>query len=190
MEGILNVDGGDIVGQQHDLVGVYLLGVLTHQVVARNQPALQQAHRECARAGKGVEQMHVLVRQAAPELLAQKIIDRVQHEVDDLHRRVDNAQPLHHLGECRLEEFVVQLDDNALFALSVVDAGCTLAHRIVETLQRGRVFLNGLRLQQVEHFLHGDGNRVVLDKRVALKKRIKDRPGNDMLREHLHRLLL
>ncbi|MCY1541805.1 hypothetical protein D9M68_775080 [compost metagenome] len=55
-------------------------------------------------------------------------------EVHYLHRRVDDAQPLRHLGEGVAEELVVQLHNDLLLALGIVDAGSTLTHAGVELL--------------------------------------------------------
>ena len=68
VERLLDVDGGDVVGQQHQLVGVQLLAVLSFQVCIADQRRLQQAHQEDAGAGEGVQNMDALVAQAPAEL--------------------------------------------------------------------------------------------------------------------------
>ena len=42
-------------------------------------------------------------------------------EVHHFDGRVDNAEFFHHLGEGGFEEFIIQLNDDALFAFGVVD---------------------------------------------------------------------
>ncbi|MNL89901.1 hypothetical protein D3C87_2205250 [compost metagenome] len=59
----------------------------------------------------------------------------MEDEVHYLDRGVNNPQALRHLGEGVAEEFVVQLDDDLLLALSIVDAGCALTHAGVELIQ-------------------------------------------------------
>ena len=53
--GGLDVDGGDVVGEQHDLVGVQLVGVLARQVLRPDEAGLQQPDDEGAGAGERVE---------------------------------------------------------------------------------------------------------------------------------------
>ena len=69
MVGGFDVDGGDVVGEQDDFVGVDFAFVFFRQPVARDNAALQQAGDEGARAGEGVEDMHAFVLQAAFEFV-------------------------------------------------------------------------------------------------------------------------
>ena len=57
-----------------------------------------------------------------PKSLAQHLVGRVEDEVDDLDRGVDDAELVDGLLERRREELVVELDDDPLPALGVVDA--------------------------------------------------------------------
>ena len=66
--GGLDVDGGDVVGEQQDLVGVQLAGVLAGQVVRLDQAGLEQPDDEGAGAGEGVEDVDALVGEALAEL--------------------------------------------------------------------------------------------------------------------------
>lgn len=59
----LDVDGGDVIGKQHDFVGVDFLLVLVWQFLGGDQATLQQACYEGAGAGKGVDDVdtcHIL----------------------------------------------------------------------------------------------------------------------------------
>ena len=67
MVGGFDVDGGDVVGEQDDFVGVNFAAVFFAQAVGGNDAALQEAGDECACAGKGVEDVHAFVLQAAFE---------------------------------------------------------------------------------------------------------------------------
>ena len=69
MVGGFDVDSGDIVGEQDDFVGVDFAFIFFRQSVARDYAALQQTGNEGTRAGKGVEDMHVFVLQAAFEFV-------------------------------------------------------------------------------------------------------------------------
>ena len=73
MEDIFDVDRGDVVGHQHDFVGMNLPAVFALQRLARDQSALEQARDEGTRTGKGVEDMDVLVGERATELLVQNV---------------------------------------------------------------------------------------------------------------------
>ena len=54
MVGGFDIDGGDVVGEQDDFVGVDFAFVFFRQPVVRNDAALQQAGDEGACAGEGV----------------------------------------------------------------------------------------------------------------------------------------
>ena len=90
--GGLDVDRGDVVGEQQDLVGVQLVGVLAGEVVRLDQAGLEQPDDEGAGAGEGVEDVDALVGEACAEVLAQHVVGGAEDEVDDLDRRVDDAE--------------------------------------------------------------------------------------------------
>ena len=69
MERLLDMDRRDVVGEQHELVGVQLLAVLPPQIGVRDQRRLQQPDQEDAGAGEGVEDVDALVAQRAAELV-------------------------------------------------------------------------------------------------------------------------
>lgn len=49
-----DIDGGDVISQQVDLVGVDLFGVFSRQVVGADKAAFQQAGDEGAGADEGI----------------------------------------------------------------------------------------------------------------------------------------
>ena len=69
MVGRFDVDGGDVVGEQDDFVGVDFAFVFFRQPVVRDDAALQQAGDEGACAGEGVEYVYAFVLQAAFEFV-------------------------------------------------------------------------------------------------------------------------
>ena len=99
------------------------------------RPALQQAGDEGAGAGEGVDDMHALAAQGLAELVLQHIVDAVDDEIHDFHRRIDDAEALGHLREGVAEKLVVQLDDDFLLAGGVVDAVGAHFHAGIEFLQ-------------------------------------------------------
>ena len=66
--GGFDVDRGDVVGEQHDFVGVQLVAVLAGQVVGGDEPGLHERGEECSGAGESVEDVHVLVGESAAEV--------------------------------------------------------------------------------------------------------------------------
>ncbi len=60
VEGLLDVDRGDVVGEQDDFVGVQLMLILAQKVPNGDKAALQQTHNERAGAGERVEDLDVL----------------------------------------------------------------------------------------------------------------------------------
>ena len=121
MVGGLDVDGGYVVGEQHDLVGMDLVLVLVLQLCGPDQTRLQQARDEGAGAGEGVHDVDPLAAQRLAKLLLQKVIDAVQDEVDHLDRCVNDAETIAHLGKGATEELVIQLQHDLLFARGIVD---------------------------------------------------------------------
>ena len=120
-----------------------------------------------------------------PNSLAEHLVGGPEDEVDDLDRGVDDAELVDGLLERGGEELVVELDDDALAALGVVDALGALADRVVELLQGGVLGVEGVLVEDVEHPLHGLGDRVVRGEVVALEEGVEDRAGDEVLGEHL-----
>lgn len=100
-------------------------------------------------AGEGVDDVNALAPQGLAKLLLQQVIDTVQDKVDHLDRGVDDAQPFSHTREGVAEKLVVQLDDDPLFALGTVDAGCALADALIELLQGIRFFGQLMLIQRI-----------------------------------------
>ena len=125
MVGGFDVDGGDVVGEQDDFVGVDFAFVFFRQPISRDDAALQQAGNEGTRAGEGVENMHVFVLQAAFEFVFQDVFHAFDDEIDDFDRRVNDAEPFGHAREGVAEEFVVEFHDDFLFAFGSFNAAGT-----------------------------------------------------------------
>ena len=67
---MLNVDGGDVISKQQNLVEIDFARVLVRQLFSRDELLiLQQVYDEGARAGERIENTHALVGQAFAELL-------------------------------------------------------------------------------------------------------------------------
>ena len=64
------------------------------------------------------------------------------------------------------------------------------AHAGVEVLERLGLLLEVLLVEDVEHVLHGLATRVVLGEGVVREQRVEDRPGDEVLGEHLDRVVV
>lgn len=152
--------------------------------------ALDEAGDERPRARERVEDVDALAAERLSELRLEDVLHAVEDEVDDLHRRVHDAQALGHLGERVAEELVVQLDDDLLLALRALDALRAQLHRIVEARERVGFLLEAVLLEQLEDVLHRHRDRVLGRERVTREQRLEDRLGHEVLREHLDHLVV
>ena len=67
---MFNVDGGNVVRKQQNLITKKLVRILARQLFSRNELLiLQQVHHKGARARERIEDAHALIGQALPELL-------------------------------------------------------------------------------------------------------------------------
>ncbi len=94
------------------------------------------------------------------------------------------------LRRCRLEEFVVQLDDYTLTACRILNIADRSAYIIVELLQfLVLLFRLGFVIQQIEHLLHRFRYRIVLCKLVVFEQSFEHRSRNNVLRQHLDSIM-
>ena len=144
----LDIDRGDIVSEQHNLVGMDFMPVFVFQLLGLDQPGLQQASDERAGAGEGVKDMDALAAQRLPELGFQHLINRMDDEIDHLHRGINDAQPLGHLGEGIAEKLVVQFHDDALLGFRIVDTSRTALHGLIEAVQTVHLLVQPVFVQR------------------------------------------
>ena len=147
MVGGFDVDGGDVVGEQDDFVGVDFAFVFFRQPVVRDDAALQQAGDEGACAGEGVEDVHAFVLQAAFEFVLQDVFHAFDDEIDDFDGRVHNTESFGHAWEGVAEKFVVELYNNFLFAFGSFNTAGTQVDGVVEGLQGIALFVEVFLLQ-------------------------------------------
>ena len=129
---VFDINGRDIIRQKNDFVGVQFISVFARQGFRVDESALDHACDEGPRAGERIEHMHVLIRQRTSERGLQYIGHGAVDEIHDFHRRIHDAQLFHCQGEGSAEKFVIQLDDDALSAFGIVDAGNTHFHGFIE----------------------------------------------------------
>lgn len=123
--GGFDVDRGDVVGQQRDLVGVQLFRILAHEITGGDKPGLQKSGDKGAGAGESVEDVHTFVGECFAEVGAAGVIGGFEDEVDHFDRGVDDPEGIGLLLERGLEELLVQIGNQVLFTLSGDDLGRT-----------------------------------------------------------------
>ena len=143
MEDILDVDGGDVVGEEDNLVGVEFLGVLAEEVIIADEAEvlLEEAGDEGARAGEGVEDVDALVGEAFAEVFAQGAVGGAEDEVDGLDGGEDDAELFDGGFEGRGEEGVVEGADDFKLAVCALDVADARADVLVEAGEGLAVFL-------------------------------------------------
>ena len=130
---VFDINGRDIIRQKDDFVGVQFISVFARQGFRTDESALDHACDEGPRAGERIEHMHVLIRQRTSERSLQYIGHGAVDEIHDFHRCIHDAQLFHCQREGSAEKFVIQLDDDALSAFGIVDAGNTHFYGFIET---------------------------------------------------------
>ena len=134
----LDIDGGDVVGQQHDFCGKKLVGIFACHIFWFDEPRLQQAHHERRGPGEGVKDTHAFIAEPFAKVLAGDLIGSTQDKVHDFHRGVDNAQGFCLFLESLTEEALIQILNHLLLTRSRGHLRSTNAHGLVELFQRFR----------------------------------------------------
>ena len=181
-----DVNSGNVVRQQYEFIGVNFVFVFVCQLLWRNEPALQQPCDECACACEWVNDVDVLTAQCLVEFRFEDVVHTVNNEVHHFDWGIDDTQAVGHAFEGISKKFIIQFNDNFLFALRVVYPCCSLCHAGVKTLQGIGFFGNMVTFKHIEHGLHGKAHRVVLRKTITLKQRIKNRFGDEVLCQHFN----
>ena len=95
--GVLDVQVGDVVGQDGDFVGVDFVEVFVLQPVGGQ--VVDEGRDEGARPGGWVQDLDVVVGQGLTEVLLKQVVRAPDVEVHHLVGRVDHPQPV---GGCRV----------------------------------------------------------------------------------------
>ena len=119
--GVLDVHGGDVVGQQHHFVAVQFVPVLVRQ--PRLGHAAHEVDDEVAGADKGIEDVDAGIAEGAAELGLQQLLHARDHEIDDRLRGVDDAVGVRHLDGEALEEVLIDGVEEVLLLGEVRDGG-------------------------------------------------------------------
>ncbi len=161
--GVFDVQRGDVVRQQHDLVGEQLLAVGAREV-ARVHPA-QQVDDEIAGPGARIENLHARIAQPQAELVRQHFFDGGAHEIDNFLRGVDDAVRIGDPDRIALEETLVDGIEKVLLFAEIVQAAGGVFDGVVKVVQRAQEFaaVEALAGQGGDHRLHFAGDHVALD---------------------------
>ena len=156
---MLNIDSGNVISKQQNLVAIDLIRVLVRQLFSRNKLLiLQQVHHEGARTRKRIEDAHALVGQTLPEFFSQNSVSSVQNVVHHLVRGINDAHLLRCGLECLAEEFLVEFLNDLLLSGVAANGLGAQAHAGVQLRQ---LALLGLGLDAVtakrrHHRFHSD----------------------------------
>ena len=115
--GMFDVEGGDVVRQQHDLVGKKLLGVHASEVTLGD--AAQEVHHEIPGSRAGVKNVHARVAEFLAELFLEHPLDARTHEIDNFLRRVDDAKGISRLDRVALKEALIDGVQEVLFLAEI-----------------------------------------------------------------------
>ena len=183
--GVLDVHARDVVGEQHDFVRLDFLSVFAFEVLPWDQPALDKPSHESSRARERIDDVHVLVGKAPPELHFQDVVDASDDEIDAFHRRIDNAQFFDRFRERAFKELVVKLDDDFLLALGAFDAFRAELHAVHELFEAPLVAIFRHVLDDIDNALERPRNGILPGEVVAVKEGFENGPRDQVLREHL-----
>ena len=130
--GVLHVHDHDVVCKQEDLVGVQLVGVLLGQGVYRHKLGIaHELGHVGARSGEGVEDVHVPVAEALPELPLECPVSGVQHVAHYLDGCVHDTELFARACERLAEEVIVEvLDEGLAVGVGAAEARTTTHARI------------------------------------------------------------
>ena len=137
--GRLDVQVGDIIGQDGHLVGVQLLLVFVRELLRLAAKMLQQFADEGAGAGGRIEDLDVPVDQGLAEMLLAQPVGALDHEADDFVRRVDHAEPVGGLGVVDLVEALVDDLEKCLLLVVAGDLCAVGADGVVIGLEPSSV---------------------------------------------------
>ncbi len=183
--GRLDVEVGDVIGQDRHLVGVQFFLIFVPQLCGLASKMLDQFGDEGAGAYGGIEDFDILVDQRFAEMLLAQPVGALDHEAHDLVRRIDDAEPVGLLLVVDLVEVLVDNFEEVLLLMMAGDErGGALDRGVIGPQARQRVVfhLAGEErvLQRVEFLRH-----VVLAMKVAIVEDLReDFFRQDVLNQH------
>src|SRR5690606_14392738 len=155
MEGFFNVDRSNVISQKNYFIRVKLVTILMRQLSWSDKARFDQPYRERTRPRERIENVYLFILKSQAEMLSKCCIGTVQDEVNDLNRGIDNAQAFDHAWESRLEELIIQFNNDLLPPFGISDTRSSLSHTGIEPLQRLMFFVQCLFVENVHDLLHG-----------------------------------
>ena len=112
-------------------------------------------------------------------------------EIHHFNRGVHDTEAFRHTREGVAEKLVIQFHHDALFACNRIDTGCAHADTLIEPVQGLCFLVQVVFLQNIQHApCMALDTGFWLGKIGILKQRIKHRPGDQVLCQHLNHLLV
>src|SRR5947209_19449326 len=99
---MLDIERGDIVGQQHNLITEEVMLIRLLQPTVRN--TVQKVHDEAASANAGINNLNMWLRNRCTEFALQQLFHTGTHKIDDLLWCIDNAICIRSFYRIALEE--------------------------------------------------------------------------------------
>ena len=175
---VLEVQAGDVVGQQHHLVAVKFVQVLVPQ--RRRVLRVDLAHHaqdEVARTHKRVKDVYALVGKTLAEVLLQGRLDAPHHEVHDRLWRIHDAVRIGNLYRKALEELLVHVVQERLLLGIIVRAARSHFQCFVESVKGLQEVVNRSPIplhQRCHHRLKLVCDRVLLQEARGIEDRRED----------------
>ena len=69
-----------------------------------------------------INDMHIFITNAAPELGTQNMIGAMQNKIDNFNWRIGNAQTFRYFGKSRFEEFFIKFNHDLLARGGIINA--------------------------------------------------------------------
>lgn len=169
-----------------------LAGVLALEFLVGDEVALDEVRHERARAREGVQDMHAIVGQRLAKLVLENAVGLAEDVVDDFGRGVDDAHLVRGRLERDLEELLVEVADKLLARRVRLDGGSAAAHARIHVIEDLgiRCLLNLMLFEYAQETFDGDGHGVRLRKLEVSEQGVEHRDGDDVLGDHLDRILL
>ncbi len=183
--GVLDVQAGDIIRQQHHFVGEKAVLIGFRQRFTRH--TVDQVDDEIPSPGARIENHHFGRCQRVSEFLFQRFLDRLAHVVDNLARRVDDAVGIGHIRREALEELLVYGVEKILLLGEVAEVGSgALDGRVVRVQVLEEILLGKTgRSQRFDHVLHLRRNHVPRGELGVLEQVAHQPLGEQVLDQHL-----
>ena len=89
---VFDVDGGNVVGEQNNFVGVQFVQIFVHETARLNQARFNQSRNESSGACERVDDVHAAACETSPEIFFKYGVDGAQNKIDNFNGRVDDTE--------------------------------------------------------------------------------------------------